>query len=57
MVCPRGDLYELSSGDIVLQPQHLADVLARVFTARKLDSMLQDGILRHDNDSLKEVTI
>lgn len=53
----RGDLYELSSGDIVLQPQRLADVLARVFTARKLDSMLQDGILRHDNNSLREVII
>lgn len=40
---------------MVLQPQRLADVLARVFTARLHDGDLRDGILKHGEETLAQV--
>ena len=40
----------------MLQPQLLADVLARVFTAKLTDDVLVDGVLSHQQNTLYQVT-
>ena len=59
LLCMWGVLYQLSSGDIVLHPQQLADVLACV-VSRKLETLerigfARDGLLNHDYSSLAAI--
>ena len=51
----RGDFFQLCGGQIVIEPQQLADVFAQIFTARNLAGSLQDGLIHHHEDSLREV--
>jgi GTPase SAR1 family protein len=58
LVC-WGYVHQMSNGDIVLQPQLLANVMACVFTKvsakHKRTIELQEGVLQHSNDVLDSV--
>lgn len=50
-----GEVYILSNEDVVLQPQRLADVLARVFKVEGISRTVVDGIFEHKEDLLRTV--